>query len=87
LVATVASAWKRCVETEEPYDIERRIRRADGVHRWFHVRGMPLRDTEGRVVRHREREVMALVVCGLLNTQVGSELHMSEITVKADRGR
>lgn len=35
----------------------------------------------------REREVMALVVSGLLNKQVGSKLGISEITVKAHRGR
>src|SRR5262245_52250032 len=35
----------------------------------------------------RERQVMALVVRGLLNKQVGGELGISEITVKAHRGR
>jgi FixJ family two-component response regulator len=35
----------------------------------------------------REREVMALVVAGKLNKQVGFELGISEITVKAHRGR
>jgi FixJ family two-component response regulator len=34
----------------------------------------------------REREVMTLVVSGLLNKQVGGELGISEITVKAHRG-
>ena len=34
----------------------------------------------------RERQVMALVVSGLLNKQVGGELDISEITVKAHRG-
>jgi FixJ family two-component response regulator len=34
----------------------------------------------------REREVMALVVSGLLNKQVGVKLGISEITVKAHRG-
>jgi FixJ family two-component response regulator len=34
----------------------------------------------------RERQVMALVVRGLLNKQVGGELGISEITVKAHRG-
>jgi len=34
----------------------------------------------------RERQVMALVVRGLLNKQVGAELGISEITVKAHRG-
>ena len=35
----------------------------------------------------REQQVMALVVSGLLNKQAGSELGISEITVKAHRGR
>lgn len=35
----------------------------------------------------REREVMALVVTGLMNKQVAGELGISEITVKAHRGR
>jgi FixJ family two-component response regulator len=35
----------------------------------------------------REREVMAMVVSGLLNKQVGFELGISEITVKAHRGK
>ena len=35
----------------------------------------------------REREVMALVVSGLLNKQVGSELGISVVTVKTHRGR
>jgi FixJ family two-component response regulator len=35
----------------------------------------------------REREVMAWVVAGLLNKQIGAELGTSEITVKAHRGK
>ena len=35
----------------------------------------------------REREVMRLVVSGLLNKQVAAELGISEITVKAHRGQ
>ena len=35
----------------------------------------------------REQEVMALVVSGMLNKQVGNELDISEITVKAHRGK
>jgi FixJ family two-component response regulator len=45
-----------------------------------------LRDCYATLSR-REREVMALVVSGLLNKQVGGELGISEITVKAHRGR
>jgi FixJ family two-component response regulator len=51
------------------------------------------REAEMRVLRGRyaslsprERQVMALVVLGLLNKQVGAELGISEITVKAHRG-
>jgi len=45
-----------------------------------------LRDRHSSLSR-REREVMALVVSGLLNKQVGGELGISEITVKAHRGQ
>ena len=46
---------------------------------------MSIRDHYASLSR-REREVMALVVSGLLNKQVGGELGISEITVKAHRG-
>ena len=45
-----------------------------------------LRDRHVSLSR-REREVMALVVSGLLNKQIGGELGISEITVKAHRGQ
>ena len=51
-------------------------------------------DSEMRALRMRyqsltprERQVMALVVSGLLNKQVGGELGITEITVKKHRGR
>ena len=51
-------------------------------------------DSEVRALRDcytsltpREREVMGLVASGLLNKQVGGELGISEITVKAHRGK
>jgi FixJ family two-component response regulator len=57
-------------------------------------RAVLLVDAEIRALRNRydgltprEREVMALVVSGLLNKQVGGELGISEITVKAHRGQ
>jgi PAS domain S-box-containing protein len=46
----VLARWRASVEAGHPYDIESRLRRADGVYRWFHTRGFPLRDTEGRIV-------------------------------------
>jgi len=45
-----------------------------------------LRDRYASLSR-REQEVMALVVSGLLNKQVGFKLGISEITVKAHRGK
>ncbi|MDF3216809.1 response regulator transcription factor [Mesorhizobium sp. M7A.F.Ca.CA.001.09.2.1] len=45
-----------------------------------------LRDDQATLSR-REREVMALVTSGLMNKQVGFQLGISEITVKAHRGR
>ncbi len=48
--AGALGAWRQSIETGRPYDFEGRRRRADGVYRWFHMRGFPLRDTEGRIV-------------------------------------
>jgi DNA-binding CsgD family transcriptional regulator len=45
-----------------------------------------IRDSYGSLTR-RERQVMELVVRGWLNKHVGRELGISEITVKAHRGR
>jgi formate hydrogenlyase transcriptional activator len=45
------AAWRHSVETGDPYDVDHRLRRADGVYRWFNSRGLPLRDSEGRIVR------------------------------------
>ena len=47
----VVDTWRSAVATGLPYEIEHRLRRADGVYRWFQVRGLPLRGDDGRVVR------------------------------------
>src|SRR5712691_6632528 len=49
--AAAIAVWTRSVETGQPYDIELRQRRADGVYRWFHVQGLPVRDAGGRINR------------------------------------
>jgi len=49
--ARAIDAYKHSIETGEPLDCEARNRRADGVYRWFHVRGRPQRDADGRIVR------------------------------------
>ena len=53
------------------------------------ARAAQVRSVRGRYgsLSQREREVMTLVVAGLLNKQVGARLGISEVTVKAHRGR
>ena len=46
----ILAAWTGAVESGHPYDAVARLRRADGVYRWFHTHGFPLRDTDGRIV-------------------------------------
>lgn len=43
----VVTVWREAVETGCPYEVEHRLRRFDGVYRWFHLHGFPLRDHEG----------------------------------------
>src|SRR5258705_5228005 len=45
----VVDSWKHSIETGQPYDLDLRQRRADGVYRWFHSRALATRDTEGRI--------------------------------------
>jgi PAS domain S-box-containing protein len=45
----VIEGWSRSVETGQPYVLEFRQRRADGVYRWFQSRALPARDAEGRI--------------------------------------
>lgn len=39
------------LRTGDPYELEYRLRRYDGVYRWFQARGLPLRDTDGHILR------------------------------------
>src|SRR5467141_3430047 len=47
----VLIAWVESVAQGTPYEQEERHRAADGQYRWFLSRGVPLRDSEGRIVR------------------------------------
>ncbi len=47
----VLAQWTRSIESGQPYDIELRQRGADGVYRWFHAQGLPVRDAEGCILR------------------------------------
>jgi len=43
--------WQSAIATGEPVEIEARMRRFDGTHRWFLFRANPLRDESGAIVR------------------------------------
>src|SRR5713226_6971877 len=42
---------QKALERGETYEVDSRHRRPDGVYRWFHVRGFPLKDTDGSILR------------------------------------
>ena len=47
----VIATWRTSIETGQPTDVELRLRRADGIYRWFLLRRLPQRDSQGQVVR------------------------------------
>lgn len=50
-VPRVMAHWARAVQLGQPSEIELRLRRADGVYRWFHYRAAPLHDDQGTIIR------------------------------------
>nr|WP_294849865.1 PAS domain-containing protein [uncultured Sphingomonas sp.] len=57
--------WRAAVRSGDPYEIEYRMRRQDGLYRWTLARGLPMRDADGEVIRwfgtntdvHEQREL------------------------------
>ncbi len=43
--------WTDSVAGRGPYDVEYRVRRWDGVYRWFKTRGVPIRDSQGAICK------------------------------------
>src|SRR5882672_6070721 len=43
--------WLESVAEHHPYDIEYRVRRRDGEYRWFKTRGVPVRDSNGTIIK------------------------------------
>ena len=43
--------WRHSLATGEPYEIEYRLRHASGAYRWTIGRALPLKDTDGKIIR------------------------------------
>ena len=50
-LAHVTDVFTRSIGSGSPYEIVQRLRRSDGVYRWFQNSGFPLRDASGRILR------------------------------------
>ncbi len=50
-IANAASTWSTALRNGVNYEVEFRIRRADGVYRWHLVRALPMRNARGDIVR------------------------------------
>jgi len=50
-IPRMVESWRAAQERGEPYECEGRMRRADGVYRWFLHRALPLRDEQGRILK------------------------------------
>ena len=75
--ARAFATWRRSLETGEPYEIEYRLRRADGVYRWTLGRANPIRNDAGEVVRWFGT---CTDIDDLKRTEVGKDLLSQELS-------
>jgi|GEM_PF-1667517 len=45
------NAWQDATQNDKPYELECRLRRADGAYYWWLIRGAPLRDASGKIIK------------------------------------
>src|SRR5215813_2432221 len=50
-LAATTAGWTAAAEGRAPYDLEHRIRAADGGYRWFKTRGTPVTDSLGQTIK------------------------------------
>lgn len=75
------AAWRAAVEDRAPYDLEYRVRRHDGAYEWFKVRGRPIRNAAGEIVRWFGT---ALNIDHLLKTQDALRASEEHVRLKLD---
>ena len=73
-------AWHKAVETDSVYSVEARLRRADGVYRWWLIRGVPLKDKDGSIRKWFGTctDIHDLKLAGLEITRANGALRESE---------
>lgn len=67
-VEAVKKTWQHSIETNEPFELEYRLLRKDGIYRWQLARAVPLRDSLGHVTQwvgtvtdiHDQKEIEAV---------------------------
>ena len=88
-VALSEQRWRQALRSGQPYEVEQRLRRADGNYFWHLARAQPLRDTQGRITRwlgtntnieEQKRAAHAL-------TQLNDHLEQQVAARTADRDR
>jgi len=47
----IAQKWEAALATGSMYEVEKRLRMADGRYRWFQTRALPFRDADGEIIR------------------------------------
>ena len=83
------AAWSRALQTGERYDMEYRLRRADGTYRWHHGTALPLRDARGRILHwfgtctEIEAEVRSAQILESMVQERTRALRESEASVRA----
>lgn len=50
-VSLVFDQWAACLNTQQPFEVEARLKRADQVYRWFLIRTVPGLNAQGQVLR------------------------------------
>ena len=79
----VRRTWNAALADEKPFEIEARLRMADGGYRWFLIRGIPQRTIDGKLARwfgiHIDVEQQHRAQQGIIETH--SEISRSERTL------